>query len=424
MDAIGDFEAAIDEVQELATAARAMADPHVIPPIIALLERSADADDFGLFETLAATFEQFPPSTDVLGVSLQARLAKSVATRPCGKVTQKFILMVRDPRACAAALRSALELDGLDGNTRGWLSKKLASCEADIEDDLPEFLAEADSGEELLGLINGSDWSETPELAAEALLQLLGPDVRSRKLAYAHYAMTSLREGVLPDRAAFFEAAGRPISGIPKMDWKPIPAGTFAMGSEDGHDDDTAPVHEVELAAFEMAATPVTRRQFRGLDPNGVAAGRDLNPITNVDWYEARLFCEWVAGRIPTEAEWEYACRGGTTTTYWSGDSVVEASMVGWPHEGLRDVGTKPANAFGLHDVHGHVREWCADVYDGEYYADSPRLNPTGPVELDDYRVARNASSVSTARSAHRGCQEAYDPEVDLGFRPARGPLD
>jgi sulfatase modifying factor 1 len=98
--------------------------------------------------------------------------------------------------------------------------------------------------------------------------------------------------------------------------------------------------------------------------------------------------------------------------------------MVGWPHEGLRDVGTKPANAFGLYDVHGHVREWCADVYDGEYYADSPRLNPTGPVELDDYRVARNASTVSTARSTHRGCQEPYDPEVDLGFRPARGPLD
>ncbi|MBK9648732.1 MAG: formylglycine-generating enzyme family protein, partial [Deltaproteobacteria bacterium] len=92
-----------------------------------------------------------------------------------------------------------------------------------------------------------------------------------------------------------------------------------------------------------------------------------------MSWFASVMFAEWVGARLPLEPEWEYACRAGTKTRFWSGDTDEDLARVGWigqnsdghPHP----VAQKPKNAWGLHDVHGNVWEWCADVYDGNAYA-------------------------------------------------------
>ncbi|MCK6525661.1 formylglycine-generating enzyme family protein, partial [Myxococcota bacterium] len=100
---------------------------------------------------------------------------------------------------------------------------------------------------------------------------------------------------------------------------------------------------------------------------------QDELPVYNVSWFASVMFAEWVGARLPSELEWEYACRAGTTTRFWSGDTDDDLERIGWinrnsgKHPHL--VAQKPKNAWGLHDVHGNVSEWCVDVYDPEAYS-------------------------------------------------------
>ena len=117
----------------------------------------------------------------------------------------------------------------------------------------------------------------------------------------------------------------------------------------------------------------------------------DEHPVVNVSWNDAVAFCDWLSQkerrtyRLATEAEWEYACRAGTTTLFSSGDdpkSLVEVANLGGMDDGHRftaPVGSLRANAFGLHDMHGNVWEMCADWFAADYYARSPETDPTGP---------------------------------------------
>ncbi len=188
-----------------------------------------------------------------------------------------------------------------------------------------------------------------------------------------------------------------------------IPAGSFLMGSprNEAERDSKEELHEVTITKpFYIGVYEVKQSEYadvmKGLAENRSTFNGADNPVENVEWSRAREFCtrlsvrkaEQDAGRtyrLPTEAEWEYACRAGTSTAFCVGDSLssLQANFNGNYPAGdaakgkyLRStakVGSYQPNAFGLYDVHGNVAEWCADWYDPDYYADSPDEDPLGP---------------------------------------------
>ena len=152
------------------------------------------------------------------------------------------------------------------------------------------------------------------------------------------------------------------------------------MGSperEEGHLDWEGPQHEVTLESFYLGKHPVTNEEYgRFLKATGHQeprywADRQFNqpkqPVVGVSWEDAQAYCKWAGLSLPTEAQWEYACRAGTTTRYWSGDTEEDLARVGWYWENsgghTHPVGEKPANPFGLFDTHGNVQEWCEDWF-------------------------------------------------------------
>jgi formylglycine-generating enzyme required for sulfatase activity len=256
------------------------------------------------------------------------------------------------------------------------------------------------------------------------------------------------------------------------MKLAPIPAGKFLMGSPptESERDTIEGQHEVTLRKpFYMGAYEVTQREYyqvMGRRPATASVawfdekrdGGPDYPMENVRWNHAVDFCtklsvlpeEKRAGRryrLPTEAEWEYACRAGTTTVFAFGNTLSsrQANFNGaFPYGGadkgpyLRKtakVGSYPPNAWGLYDMHGNVAEWCADWYDPDYYRHSPKVDPKGPAngvlptgykdwqtpgEGQFYRVARGGCWVDEAR----GCRSAYrframphEPYRLIGFR-------
>jgi formylglycine-generating enzyme required for sulfatase activity len=225
-----------------------------------------------------------------------------------------------------------------------------------------------------------------------------------------------------------------------KITFVAIPAGEYQMGSDKGYPDEK-PIHGVRLSqGFLLGKYAVTNEQYaRFLEAAGSSVkkpefwdDRRFNqpeqPVVGVSWDEARAFCEWAGGRLPTEAEWEYACRAGTTTEYCFGDDAQQLGEYGWfskNSEGhTQPVGAKKPNAWGLHDMHGNVREWCQDWYSEGYYAESPDRDPTGPKKGSD-RVIRGGCWISRAefcRSAYRLGYEPGGRSNFLGFRVARSP--
>ncbi len=238
-----------------------------------------------------------------------------------------------------------------------------------------------------------------------------------------------------------------------------IPAGSFLMGQADGGDYDERPVHLVNLSRpFRMATTPVTNAQYEQFRPEhrkyrglrGVSV-EDQDAVTYVSWHDAVAFCEWLTKkegkphRLPTEAEWEYACRSGTTTAFHTGNELpaeyhrnqpVEGS---WAKEGpakdedLRAkkgkvpvslaAGKSPANAWGLYDMHGMVEEWCHDWYGA--YESQTQTDPVGRAS-GLFKVARGGSHntyIRHLRSANRLGAFPKDKHWIIGFRVVRSEL-
>ncbi len=221
-----------------------------------------------------------------------------------------------------------------------------------------------------------------------------------------------------------------------------IPGGKFLMGSpedEEGRDPDEGPQHEVELDDFYLGRAPVTNEEYgRFLQANPDArepaewGNRKYNqpkqPVVGVSWNDATAYCDWAGLVLPTEAQWEYACRAGTTTRYWSGDSEEDLARVGWyagnSGDQLHPVAEKPANPLGLYDVHGNIWEWCRDGW-GQYGRD-PVEGPEGERQVSGsgYRVSRGGGFVSGARIARSAYRLNDHPSYRWhyrGFRPARG---
>lgn len=205
-----------------------------------------------------------------------------------------------------------------------------------------------------------------------------------------------------------------------------IPAGSFQMGSTDGEKYER-PVRRVVISeGFWMGKYEVTQLQWfteMGVNPSDFEKCGGACPVENVSWEDAQRFVARLNARndgfvysLPTEAQWEYAARGGTTGK-WAGD-VKEMAWYSDNSGGrTQAVGTKRANAFGLYDMHGNVWEWCVDWY-GEYPKTS-ETDPRGPAK-GKYRILRGGSwkdGPSDARSAYRGALSPDTKYKDIGFR-------
>ncbi len=238
-----------------------------------------------------------------------------------------------------------------------------------------------------------------------------------------------------------------------------LPGGSFLMGSPASDDmayDDERPQHRVTLAGLRIAVTPVTAGLYHAvMQGQAPTAGREQVPVVNVSWEDALRFCnrlseregyrpcyrqrfgrwrcDWRADgyRLPTEAEWEYACRAGTITRYAFGDNPARLERYAWYGEGFsrgaHEVAQKLPNAWGLYDMHGNVWEWCWDLYGA--YAARAVTNSRGPSKYRSKsawrRVIRGGSFFNPPvhlRSAYRGFVPPVDLSDDLGFRCVRVP--
>jgi formylglycine-generating enzyme required for sulfatase activity len=158
----------------------------------------------------------------------------------------------------------------------------------------------------------------------------------------------------------------------------------------------------------------------------------DEHPVVNVTWNDATAFCEWLSWlermtyRLPTQTEWEYACRAGATTRYSFGDAAAKLGEYAWftgnSDDRTHPVGRKKPNGWGLFDMHGNVWEWCSDGYAADYYRQSPVDDPPGPLRAPE-RVMRGGGwdgGLRSARSTYRYGDAPVYRSYDLGFRVAR----
>jgi serine/threonine protein kinase len=235
-------------------------------------------------------------------------------------------------------------------------------------------------------------------------------------------------------------ALPKKITNSIEMELVRIDPGRFSMGAPADKSVGDNTLHDVEISKpIYLGKYEVTREQFERVmkknpsTPIYIGKGIPLPstdtkayPVCNVSWYEAKEFCQKLSeleGKIytlPTEAEWEFACRAGTTTVYSFGDTFHDAeanlSTIGGR---LKEVGRHPPNPWGIFDMHGNVREWCEDGYDREFYKSSPTTDPLAPLK-QTARVVRGGSysdSSQTGTSAFRNSQVPAERDSRTGFR-------
>lgn len=264
-------------------------------------------------------------------------------------------------------------------------------------------------------------------------------------------AVLALVVAVAPCRAAPADALPRETVNRLGMAFVLIPAGSFLMGS--GDDDREASAaekprhrvsitrasylarHEVTLAQWEavVGRSPYEDKRsnpYYGLPGMAERLRRPDHPAT-VSWNDAQTFIRRLNQleghqryRLPTEAEWEYAARAGTTTAYSFGDDVRQLGRHAWYGEDFASgsthpVGQKLPNAWGLHDMHGNVWEWVQDWFDAGYYARSPAVDPPGPASGTE-RTVRGGSWHVTSGSWRSAFRKSYEPDyrgISIGFR-------
>ena len=226
-----------------------------------------------------------------------------------------------------------------------------------------------------------------------------------------------------------------------------IPAGSFEMGDHFSEgEEDELPVHTVALDAFYMDTHEVTVGQFKqfvnqtGYDYDHMwddvakySPGDDY-PMIYVNWNDATAYAEWAGKRLPTEAEWEYAARGGLVGQryVWGDDEKLARDYANYEWVEGKDkwelcspVGSFKPNGYGLYDMAGNVLEWCADRYDGNYYTNSPANNPQGREDsIYKYRVLRGGSWLALTNSlrvAYRPIDNPNSRYIYYGFRCVSG---
>lgn len=237
------------------------------------------------------------------------------------------------------------------------------------------------------------------------------------------------------------------IAMVEETDWVAIPAGEFNMGTLDADEDSDERLHNVTVKGFKMLKTAVTFEQFDifcqetgKAKHNDCKWGRGKRPAVFVSYWDAVDYATWLSDvtgwqcRLPTEAEWEYACRAGTETAFSTGDTIstAQANYDGdSPHlkisKGISRhksvlAGTFPGNAWGLFDMHGNVYEWCASEYD-PYYSGSEQMDGSADRGNDVPRVLRGGSwnsPLEKLRSAARVASKPDQQSNEWGFRLVR----
>ncbi len=260
---------------------------------------------------------------------------------------------------------------------------------------------------------------------------------------------------LLPEKTAPKPKPRRGVAertSIEKPEMVRVPEGEFQMGSQSG-DDDERPVHRVFVSAFFIAKYPVSNADYkRFVDATGhrAPASRELGrrlwvgrefppsiarqPVVNVSWDDAVAYCAWLSNatgeihRLPTEAEWEKAARGGLELKNypWGDEDPHDArAWFGKTWKGLatlQDIDYGPANGYGLYEVAGNVKQWVADLYNARYYAHSSPRDPQGAFSALD-RVVRGSSAFDDAghvRCASRSFKPPTERSVEIGFRLVR----
>ena len=219
---------------------------------------------------------------------------------------------------------------------------------------------------------------------------------------------------------------------------QPVPGGCFLMGDDTGRPDER-PRHEVELEGFFAARRPVSNAEYArflavtGHEPprfwSDTAFNAAEQPVVAVSWPDANAYCAWLsleAGRpcrLPTEAEWERAARGGAEGLVypWGNEPplIGGVSLARVPQPATFAIGTAPPNGYGLIDIGFNVHEWCSDWYDAAYYARSPRGNPRGP-ESGIRRASRGGAWRHQIKVCRCAARSSLDPSFrynDYGFR-------
>ncbi len=233
-----------------------------------------------------------------------------------------------------------------------------------------------------------------------------------------------------------------------------VKGGSFDMGSNEN--DDETPIHKVTVSDFYIGKYEVTNAQYAAflnakgnqkeggetwIDTNsdygknycqieevdGIfqsKVGKEDYPVVCVTWYGARAYAKWVEGRLPTEAEWEYAAQGGNNSKgykYSGGNTIDDVAWYDnnshnpdndmYGGKGTHKVGTKQPNELGIYDMSGNVWEWCNDWYYENYYSNSPTLNPQG-ASSGKYRVLRGGSWINRANNCRIGNRDGNNPNI------------
>ena len=203
------------------------------------------------------------------------------------------------------------------------------------------------------------------------------------------------------------------------------------MGQDDGRDEER-PAHRVRVAPFRLGRHQVTNADY---DAFCKATSRDRHntfggpghPVTSVNWFDALAYCHWLGGllkvhvRLPTEAEWEFAARGGFEQRLYPWGDALPAMAPGRWKDGPEPVMLDEPNGYGLFDMCQNVHEWCSDWYDPAYYAVSPAENPRGP-EHGKRRASRGGAWRHHIKVARCAARSSIPPEfryADYGFRVA-----
>lgn len=220
-----------------------------------------------------------------------------------------------------------------------------------------------------------------------------------------------------------------------------IPSGSFLMGSNKGEDDER-PIHNVLVDSFYLSRHEVTQSRWKEImrtrpwQGNNYVEEGDNFPAVMISWYDVKHFIRELNTlsnekfRLPTEAEWEYACRGNSSTKYAHGSRKAGLNNYAWYYDNAfnkeemyaHEVGTRKANKWGLYDMAGNVYEWCYDWYSRNYYNKSPVQHPKGPVH-GKYKVVRGGDWARTDYFLRAASRRYYDPhykDVNVGFRLAK----